>query len=111
MNDANASGILPLASNSSSGSILHTDKEYHNVKNPEMKAQANGKHYPAKNMVLIQSKTRECNMLLIHLASFSTLLRLASWELQPFDTLRCDTMLKPKSEVSKRKSTGKASTE
>ena len=45
MNDANASGILPLASNSSSGSILHTDMEYHNVKNPEMKAQASGKPY------------------------------------------------------------------
>ena len=45
MNDAKARGILPLESNSSLGSILQTDIEYHKVRNPEMNAHANGKPY------------------------------------------------------------------
>ena len=45
INEANASGILPLASNSSLGSIFQTDIEYHKVRKPEIKAHANGKPY------------------------------------------------------------------
>ena len=48
MKEANARGILPFESNSSLGSILHTEIEYQNVRYPAINAHAKGKPEPGQ---------------------------------------------------------------